>query len=213
MFHTTKRKTSSVLIVVVFMLGMAIQGMSAAQTSSEPEIFGQPLGDAFKAPAQVQATQTRLVVYRPQASVSTTGVVRVYVNGSYHTALMPTSYSTLCLAPGPVKVDVRQVRRNNPQTDLANSDADAQVQLDGSKTVYLSVRMREGARYALEAVDSAVATQELKTTREQIHAQTRVADAQDCQDPAEVAVTPAVAPASSAQTSATSLVPAANKPQ
>lgn len=200
--------------VVVFMLGVAVQGLPAAQTSSEPEIVGRPLGDAFKAPEQVQASQTQLIVYRPQSDMSNNGVVRVYINGSYHTALMPTSYSLLCLAPGLVKVGVRQVRRNNGQTDLANADADAQIQLYGSKTVYLSIRKLEGARYELQSVDSAVAIEELKTTREQIHAQTRVAAAQDCQiSAAAAAVTPAFVPAASAQVPAVKLAPTANKPK
>lgn len=182
MLFTTVLKKLIVRSIVLIMLGMAWQGFSVAAPNNEPEITGQALGEVFKAPVAVLASQARLIVYRPQGATADTGLVRVYINGSYHTSLMPTSYSLLCLAPGPVKVDVRQVRRNTGKSDQAG--ANTEIQLDGGKTVYLSVKNLEGARYGLESVDSAMATEELKTTREQIHALSRVVAAQECKDPA-----------------------------
>lgn len=204
----SNRISRSTAIVV---LGMVGHVLSVAATSPEPDIVGQPLGEVFNVPSQVLSSQTRLIFYRPQGPIGMKGVARVYVNGSYHTALMPTSYSVLCLAPGPVKVDVRQIRRHSAANDL--NDAQAQIQLEGAKTVYLSIQMPEGARYGLQTIDAAIAVEELKTTREQIHTLTRVADAQECKDPLADAAKPAVAPASNAQKLKTPAAPPANQPQ
>jgi hypothetical protein len=71
----------------ILMLGTLCQALSVAATSTEPDIIGQPLGEAFNIPSQVLTSQTRLIFYRPQGPIGMKGVARVYVNGSYHTAL------------------------------------------------------------------------------------------------------------------------------
>lgn len=160
-----------------------------AQSSVADNPF-QPLGAVFSLPERVVDSQTRLVMFRPQSSTETTGVSRINVNGAYHTSLMAGAYSVLCLAPGPIALDVRQVVAQRPGSQQA--DMNTQIQLAAGQTVYLSVSLQGNARYSLRPVEALPARESLKSMREQIHALSRVPAAQDCKDPdAVVAPTPA----------------------
>lgn len=151
-----------------------------AQTSVADNPF-QPLGAVFNLPERVVDSQTRLVMFRPQSSTETTGVSRINVNGAYHTSLMAGAYSVLCLAPGPVTLDVRPVA--HMQRVSQQADMNTQIQLEAGQTVYLSASLQGNARYSLRPVEALPARESLKTLREQIHALSRVPAAQDCKDP------------------------------
>jgi hypothetical protein len=90
-----------------------------AQTSVADNPF-QPLGAVFNLSERVVDSQARLVMFRPQASTETSGVTRINVNGAYHTSLMAGAYAVLCLAPGPVALDVRPVGAQQPASQQAD---------------------------------------------------------------------------------------------
>lgn len=163
--------------------------VTLAQTSGADNPF-QPLGAVFNLSERVVDSQTRLVMFRPQASTETAGVSRINVNGAYHTSLMAGAYSVLCLAPGPVSLDVRPVGAQQRASQQA--DMNTQIQLSSGQTVYLSASVQGNARYSLRPVEASPARESLKTLREQIHALSRVPDAQDCKDP-DAVVAPAAA--------------------
>jgi OOP family OmpA-OmpF porin len=164
-----------------------------AQTSVADNPF-QPLGAVFNLSERVVDSQARLVMFRPQASTETSGVTRINVNGAYHTSLMAGAYAVLCLAPGPVALDVRPVGAQQPASQQA--DMNTQIQLAAGQTVYLSASLQGNARYSLRPVEALPARESLKPMREQIHALSRVPAAQECKDPdAPVPVAPAAAPA------------------
>ena len=163
-----------------------------AQTNVADNPF-QPLGAVFNLSERVVDSQSRLVMFRPQASTRSSGVTRINVNGAYHTSLMAGAYTVLCLAPGPVALDVRAVGAQQPASQQA--DMNTQIQLAAGQTVYLSASLQANARYSLRPVEALPARESLKPLREQIHALSRVPAAQECKDPdAPVPAAPAATP-------------------
>jgi OOP family OmpA-OmpF porin len=163
-----------------------------AQTSVADNPF-QPLGAVFNLSERVVDSQARLIMFRPQGSTDSAGMTRINVNGAYHTSLMAGAYAVLCLAPGPVALDVRSVGAHQPASQQA--DMNTQIQLAAGQTVFLSASLQSNARYSLRPVEALPARESLKPLREQIHALSRVPGAQECKDPdAPVPAAPAAAP-------------------
>lgn len=149
------------------------------------------LGDIHQGPQQVDSSQARLVVYRPDAS-RFNGAASVFINDVYHASLLRGAYSDSCLRPGRIGLGLRQVEegqrpQERPETSLA-------IQVSGGQTLYLRVREQNG-RPDLQVVSAAQAERELSGKRKQIHTISRVA--QECVQVAAAspASAPVVAPA------------------
>lgn len=61
------------------------------------------LGALFTPPAAIGASQARMVFYRAANRDALPGAIGVFVNGRYHTSLVPGGFSQLCLSPGAVE--------------------------------------------------------------------------------------------------------------
>jgi OOP family OmpA-OmpF porin len=191
-----KNKTHQILSILLAGITLATP-FAQAQTSIETNQAGvnariDVLGPQFQPQASLGSSQSRLVMYRTAGADSLPGATGVFVQGEYHTSLVPGGYSTLCLSPGNVEVGARQFRVGRTAKD--SQDTLTALQLPGSQTQYLAVTEDSG-RPVLRPVSAAQALQDLRNTRLQIHTVSRVTRAQNCVAGAPVmAVAPPAAP-------------------
>lgn len=152
------------------------------------------LGSAWRASSALGAEQSRILVYRSQGD-ALAGATSVFVNGEYHTSLVPGAYSELCYAPAGVEIGARQMKAGGRPKDLV--DSISALTLQPGQTHYLKVTEQAG-RPVMQPVAESVARQELSGLRLQLHTVSRVDRAQACR---EVAPTPAMAAAPARQLS------------
>ena len=188
---------SRLFIALIMALGAG--SVTQAQTSMTTNQAGvnakiDVLGGVFEPLASIGPNQSRIVVYRTTNSQQLPGATGVYIQGQYHTSLVPGGYSQLCLPPGQFEVGARQFRVGQNARD--SYDTVTAVALPPAQTQYLTV-MESSGRPVMKPVTAAQAQQELGGTRLQIHTISRVAQAQNCV--ASAAAAPAAAPAPVAQ--------------
>ena len=157
----------------------------------------EPLGDVYAAPASLQRPWVRVTVYRTPSSAAL-GAARLEVNGRYHTSLQAGAYTDLCLPPGGVELGVRWVQTGvDPDRFAPGTLA---LQLQASQPRFVRVNERSDGRVEALTVDARTAEQEIKVTRRQKHAVSRVAQDEVCvggSSPVEpVVASSAVTPAS-----------------
>jgi outer membrane protein OmpA-like peptidoglycan-associated protein len=172
-----------------------------AQTYGSPSVagdgaklygtIGDPLGGNYAAPGGVDPKWVRVTFYRPSSSAAS-GSARIEVNGIYHSTLQAGAYTDLCVAPGAFEFGVRMVKtgvsfENFPAAAVALQAAPAQH-------IVLRVNDRTDGRVTLFAVDAQKAQDELKNTKRQIHAVSRVSKGSDCVPVAGSATTAVAAP-------------------
>lgn len=145
------------------------------------------LGSVWRAPFAIASNQSRILVYRTPDSAAT-GATSVFINGRYHTSLVPGGYSELCYAPGSVEVGARQVKAGSRPKDLM--DAISALNLQAGQTHYFKV-IEQGGRSVMQPVSAAAAHQEAKGLRYQLHTISRVERAQDCLEIPATAASPA----------------------
>lgn len=148
------------------------------------------LGAAWRGPLALGAEQSRILVYRNLGD-ALSGATSVFVNGEYHTSLVPGAYSELCLAPGGVEVGARQMKAGSRPKDLM--DSISALSLQPAQTHYLKV-LAQGVRPVLQPVAEGVARQELAGLRLQLHTISRVDRAQECREVAQAAAPAPAAP-------------------
>ena len=165
-------------------LFVALLGASAsqAQTSVTTNQAGvnariDVLGGVFTPLSNIGASQTRIVVYRTFNTQQLPGATGVFIQGQYHTSLVPGGYSQLCLPPGQFEVGARQFRVGQNARD--SYDTVTAIALPPAQTQYLSVEESSG-RPVMKPVTAAQALQELGATRLQMHTISRVTQAQNC---------------------------------
>jgi len=150
--------------------------MASAQTVAGVEA---PLGSEFKVPRLLIKSQSRVVFYRV-ASSQTSGVMSVYVNGSYQASLQGGAYTALCLPPSRVDVAARHVINDHPISDALDV-VNALVLKEGDD-VFIRVSEQNNGHAMLQVVRADIALPELVQTREQRHTVPRVPTAVACQD-------------------------------
>lgn len=149
---------------------------AGAQT---PPGIEAPLGTGFKVPRLLAANQSRVVFYR-NASPQASGVMSVYVNGSYQASLQGGAFTALCLPPATVQVAARHVVNDQQVPDAW--DVVNTVLLKSGDDVFIRVSEQNNGRAILQAVRADIALPELVRTREQQHTLPRVPTAVACQD-------------------------------
>jgi OOP family OmpA-OmpF porin len=142
---------------------------------------GRAMGDVYAASSVrvVPADKSRLVVYRnPNAKQQ--GVMSIYINGGYHTALMQAGFSSVCLLDPNVSLRTR-LRSANA---IANAELDKTISFIVNKGQSQFVRLTELAdgNVQLDVVNEQQASKELTKTREQMHALSRVESATPCEE-------------------------------
>ena len=170
--------------------------VSQAQTSVTTNQVGvnakiDVLGDLFTPPSNIGVSQSRIVVYRTSNTQQLPGATGVFIQGQYHTSLVPGGYSQLCLPPGQLEVGARQFRVGQNARD--KYDTVTAVALPPAQTQYLTV-VESAGQPVMKPVPAAQALQELGATRLQVHTISRVSQAQNCVAVAAPVVAPVTQP-------------------
>ena len=174
------KRHSSLFIALLVALGAG--SVTQAQTSLTTNQEGvnariDVLGGVFEPLSNIGPSQSRIVVYRTTSTQQLPGATGVFIQGQYHTSLVPGGYSQLCLPPGEFEIGARQFRVGQNARD--SFDTVTALALPPAQTQYLTVEESSG-RPVMKPVSAAQAQQELGTTRLQIHTISRVAQAQNC---------------------------------
>lgn len=166
------------LLALVCASGIALAQAGRSPSYIETQQAGvnariEVLGQAFTSPYPIGADQSRIMLYRTtQGRLS--GATSVFVDGRYHTSLVPGAWSALCYRSGAAELGARQMQVGSRPKDLA--DSITAVQLQGGQTHYLRVQEEQG-RPVLQPVPAAQAHQEMSQFKEQVHTVSRVAQA------------------------------------
>ena len=175
--------------LIVALVGGSVTQAQTSVTTNQAGVNARidVLGSVFAPLANIEPTQSRIVVYRTTNATQLPGATGVFIQGQYHTSLVPGGYSQLCLPPGQFEMGARQFQVGQKAKD--SYDTVTSVQLTPAQTQYLMVDETSG-RPVMKPVSATQAQQELGATRLQIHTLSRVAQAQTC----VVAAAPVVQP-------------------
>ena len=160
---------------------VVVQEAPAADVDSETKgTVTEPLGESYTAPKKLNAKLARVTLYRP-AQGFTPGVAHIEVNGHYHTSLQLGGYTEVCVEPADFKLAAHMLQTGG---ELKNfQDATATLKPQADQNLYVRVFEYGDGRATLTPVKAELAQAELKDTRRQIHAATRVVDAKECFEP------------------------------
>ncbi|WP_343553470.1 hypothetical protein [Pantoea sp.] len=82
------------ITVVLLACFVATQVSASESTPVKPAVLENSFADGTS-----DANQVRVVYYRKEDRVAD-GVANLYINGEFHSALLPNSYNVFCLEPG-----------------------------------------------------------------------------------------------------------------
>ena len=191
-FRSTRLATAA---ATVALLGLCASAAPTPQETpdslyAEPETMGtvtEPQGENYAAPKKLNPKLARVTLYRPAQGFAA-GVAHLEVNGHYHTSLQLGGFTEICVEPNDFKLAAHMVKTGG---ELKNDqDATAALKPQAAQDLYVRVFESGDSRATLTPVKSDVALTELKDTRRQIHAATRVAEAKECFEPEPHAVAP-----------------------
>lgn len=137
----------------------------------------EPQGETYTEPKKLAAGVARIVFYRPEQGYAA-GVSSLDINEHYHTSLQFGTFSELCLPPGRLNLASHMVQTGAPLKDY--QDATAALPIKAGQTVYFRLRENGDNRATITPVTASVALTELKNTRRQVHAISRVPNRVDC---------------------------------
>jgi OOP family OmpA-OmpF porin len=171
--------TSLILGLFVALSGAFLSHAQTSVTTNQAGVNAKidVLGGVFTLPTNIGVNQSRIVVYRNFNTQQLPGATGVFIQGQYHTSLVPGGYSQLCLPPGQFEVGARQFRVGQSAQD--SYDTVTAIALPPAQTQYLSV-IESSGRPVMKPVTASQALQELGATRLQIHTISRVTQAQNC---------------------------------
>lgn len=142
-----------------------------------PKVFGQTpqqmpklmvFGEQYHALPVSLPDRARVVYYRVGSGEQKLPGANVYINGHYHTSLLPGGFSTFCLAPGENTLGAYQ---NDAPLYRGKTEELYRVKLEAGKTYFIKVS--DSGESAPVSVTRAEAERELTYTREQKHAVSR----------------------------------------
>lgn len=182
-------------LLLCFVALGCVGSLAHAQTVLETNQAGvnsriEVLGNTFTPPTNVAENQSRVLVYRASDSTGLNGATSVFINGEYHTSLVPGGYSQLCTEPGSIEIGARQSKVGRTAKD--SYDTLTSTRLLSGQNQYFAV-YEEAARPVLKPVPAAQALKEMANARMQMHTVSRVTKAQTCTPGA--ASTPLLVPA------------------
>ena len=188
-----KIQTSLFIGLFVALCGASVSQAQTSVTTNQAGVNAKidVLGGVFTPLTNIGPSQSRIVVYRTLNTQQLAGATGVFIQGQYHTSLVPGGYSQLCLPPGQFEVGARQFRVG--QTARDNYDTVTAIALPPAQTQYLTV-VESSGRPVLKPVTAAQALQELGATRLQMHTISRVTQAQNCVAVAAPVVAPVIQP-------------------
>lgn len=182
-----------ILVLLVALWGATVTQAQTSVTTLQAGVNAKidVLGGLFTPLTNIGTNQTRIVVYRAFNTQQLAGATGVFIQGQYHTSLVPGGYSQLCLPPGQFEVGARQFRVG--QSAKHSYDTVTAIELPPAQTQYLTV-MESSGMPVMRPVTAAQALQDLNAMRLQMHTISRVAQAQNCVEVAAPVVAQVVQP-------------------
>jgi outer membrane protein OmpA-like peptidoglycan-associated protein len=139
----------------------------------------EPQGEEYVAPQKLNPRLARITLYRPAHGFAP-GAAHLEINGHYLTSLQLGGCTEVCVEPAELQLSARMVQTGS---ELKNfQDATAKLKSQAAQNFYVRVFEYGDGRATLTPVKADIAQSELKDTRLQIHAVSRLAQAKPCVD-------------------------------
>lgn len=175
-----------ILLATLFVWLGVFSNLAKAQPQSDDARVGtvtEPTGDSYKPSSTIGAPLSRVIFYRAAHGYGV-GATGIEINGHYHTSLQLGSYAELCMAaPTKALVSARLVHVGDQVKNFR--DSTTQLNLRPAQEAYVRVADMGNGRASFQVVEADIAKTELRQTRRQIHAISRVPNAVSC-EPTEV---------------------------
>ncbi|MFD4840400.1 OmpA family protein [Achromobacter sp. NPDC058515] len=147
----------------------------AAEARTSMAAFGQNYVPVTPATSE----QAQLVYFRDGAAGQDAPGANVYIDGEYHTTLLPGGFTVICLAPGDHTLGAFE---NDAPLYRGKTDLIYRATVTAGDTYFVAAgRGKEGAPVPVSRAD---AERGLVNAREQIHVVSRASTVQPCQNPA-----------------------------
>lgn len=181
-------------VLAAALMGAALFSATALPVGAQAMKAGTVAGQVFDAqynPVPSVATgQAQVVYYRANTVAKKGSAAHVYVDGEFHTALLPNGYSVFCVAPGNHTIGAYL---NDAPTYRGKTTDRFQTTMEGGATYFLKVT-EDGSSGAPVPVSRDNAERELAGARAQVHALSRASAVHACQAGPVMAAAPAPAP-------------------
>lgn len=146
--------------------------LTGSATLQTPDGFGEK----YKPLPPVVKELTQVVYYRADSGAVTTGPANVYVDGRYHTSLLPGGFTSFCLRAGTHMLGAFV----NDAQYRGKTEGLYQTELHGARTYFLRVDEQQQIDDAPKAVNPQHGEWEIKPNRRQVHAHSRATTLVPC---------------------------------
>ncbi|MBZ6392454.1 MAG: DUF2846 domain-containing protein [Pantoea dispersa] len=158
-------------------LGSLMMGSLLLATTSDAMLHTpNAYGEEYQRSPPVVSQLTQVIYYRTKGPKPHSDPANVYVDGRYHTSLLPGGFTRFCLKPGEHTLGAFV---NDPQY-RGKTDGRFAAELRGGRTYYLSVNEQQQLTQPPEAVTHLRGESEVKQTRRQVHAFSRATSVVAC---------------------------------
>lgn len=155
----------------LFMGSLLLAATSDAMLQT-PNAFGEQ----YQRSPPVVSQLAQVIYYRAKSLQPQSDPANVYVDGRYHTSLLPGGFTRFCLKPGEHTLGAFV---NDPQY-RGKTDGRFAAELQGGRTYYLSVNEQQQLTQPPVAVAHQRGESEVKQTRRQVHAYSRATSVVAC---------------------------------
>jgi len=176
-------------LAIVGVVAMAAATVAMAGNMIEASVYEQ--GEFYSSVPEASGDQAQVIVFRGAASDDAPRDAQVYVDRQLHTALLPDSFTRLCVAPGEHSVEAYF---NDAPLYLGKQQPRTRVELSAGATYFVELDEAGGDLVPLTRES---AEEMLHAAREQLHLKSRAAAVQPCRETGVVATglaTPDVSP-------------------
>ncbi|MCW6034476.1 hypothetical protein [Pantoea sp. JK] len=159
-------------VISVVLMGSLLTTLPGSATLQTHNAFGEK----YKPLPPVVKQLTQVVYYRANSGVLTSGPANVYVDGRYHTSLLPGGFTSFCLRAGTHMLGAFV----NDAQYRGKTEGLYQTELHGARTYFLRVDERQQIADAPQAVNRQHGEREVKPNRRQVHAHSRATTLVPC---------------------------------
>lgn len=163
-------------IALAVLLAILLIPFALGQTEQESRF--QVFGERYRPAPAAAADQAQVIYYRSSSEAQKAPGANVYINGHFHTSLLPGGFTQFCLPPGQHTLGAFQ---NDAPLYHGKTQVLYRVQLEAGKTYF--VKATDDGNGSPVSAERIEAEQALQHAREQTHAISRAA-IQTCKNPA-----------------------------
>lgn len=138
--------------------------LSSPVIHAAPTVNAQVFGDPYTEFLPAAPDQAHVIYFRPALESTQAAGANLYIDGRFHTTLLPGGYTSFCLPPGYHLLGAYQ---NDAPFYKGKTEELYRVNLEAGKTYF--VKVSENGTGVPVSVERDEAEQSLKNTYEQIH--------------------------------------------